>query len=158
MAYTASDLLAKIIYVEEKKRSICGARLEEIKNNTRIYVLIKVLMKKLDENIEFNKKLKEEVEKTQMEEINFVVYDKISFLIDEFSNKIVAPDVFNIKSVFKSCLEFQKDILALYIYIQGKVLQKQADVGTSTYKVLNTMIAKKKKELKELEDFQKKYC
>ena len=66
---------------------------------------------------------------------------------------------FNIKSVFKSCLEFQKDILALYIYIQGKVVQKQADVGTSTYKVLNTMIAKKKKRIKRIRRFsKKKYC
>ncbi|MBE6064693.1 hypothetical protein [Clostridium cochlearium] len=158
MAYTALDLLDKIIYVEEKKKSMCGIRLEKIKNNTRIYVLVKVLIKNINENIEFNKKLRKEIEKTEMEEIDFVVYDKISFLIDEFSNKIVAPDVFNIKDIFKSCLEFQKDILALYIYIQGKVVQKQADVGTSTYKVLNTMIAKKKKELKELEDFEKKYC
>lgn len=157
MAYTVLDLLDKIIYVEEKKRNICGIGLEKVKDDTRIYILVKVLMKNLNDSIEFHKELKEEVKKTEMQEIDFIVYDKVSFLIDEFSNNVMAPDNFNIKSIFKCCLDFQKNILSLYIYIQGKIVQREEDVGTSTYKVLNTMIAEKKKEVKELEDFAKRY-
>lgn len=158
MAYTVLDLLDKIIYVEEKKKNICGTGLEKIKDDTRIYILVKVLMKNLNDSIEFHKELKEEVKKTEMEEIDFIIYDKVSFLIDEFSNKVIAPDNFNIKSIFKCCLDFQNNILSLYIYIQGKIVQREEDVGTSTYKVLNTMIVEKKKEVKELEDFAKRYC
>lgn len=158
MAYTVLDLLDKIIYVEEKKKNICGVELEKVKDDTRIYILVKVLIKNLNDSIEFHKELKEEVKKTEMEDMDFIVYDKVSFLIDEFSNKVIAPDNCNIKSIFKCCLDFQKNILSLYIYIQGKIVQREEDVGTSTYKVLNTMIAEKKKEVKELEDFAKKYC
>lgn len=158
MAYTVLDLLDKIIYVEEKKKNICGVELEKVKDDTRIYILVKVLMKNLNDSIEFHKELKEEVKKTEMEEIDFIIYDKVSFLIDEFSNKVIAPDNFNIKSIFKCCLDFQNNILSLYIYIQGKIVQREEDVGTSTYKVLNTMIVEKKKEVKELEDFAKRYC
>lgn len=47
-------------------------------------------MKNLDKSIAFTKNLKKEIEKTHMEEIDFAVYDKISFSIDEFSSKVVA--------------------------------------------------------------------
>ncbi|CDI50296.1 hypothetical protein [Clostridium tetani] len=158
MAYTALDLLDKIIYVEEKKRDICGAGLEKAKNDTRIYILIKVIMKNLDRSIEFHKKLKEQMSKSKMEEIDFIVYDKISFLIDEFNGKLLAPDIFNVEGLIKFCLEFQRDVLALCIYIQGKIVQREEDMSTSTYKALNTIIVEKKKGIKNLEDFAKKYC
>ncbi|QBD87863.1 hypothetical protein EW636_10110 [Clostridium tetani] len=158
MAYTALDLLDKIIYVEEKKRDICGAGLDKAKNDMRIYILIKVMMKNLDRSIEFHKELKEQMLKSKMEEIDFIVYDKISFLIDEFSTKLLAPDIFNIKGLIKFCLEFQRDILALCIYIQGRIVQREEDMNTSTYKALNAMIVEKKKEIKNLEEFDKKYC
>ncbi|AAO36604.1 hypothetical protein K144313037_19270 [Clostridium tetani] len=158
MAYTALDLLDKIIYVEEKKRDICGAGLDKAKNDMRIYILIKVMIRNLDRSIEFHKELKEQMLKSKMEEIDFIVYDKISFLIDEFSTKLLAPDIFNIKGLIKFCLEFQNDILALCIYIQGRIVQREEDMNTSTYKALNAMIVEKKKEIKNLEEFDKKYC
>lgn len=157
LGYTTLDLLDKIIYVVEKKKNICGVKLENTKNNTRIYVIAKVFMKNLDKSIAFTKDLKEEIKKTEMEEIDFIVYDKISFSIDEFSSKIVALDILDIESIFEYCLDFQKDILALCTYIQGKIVQREEDMDTSTYKALNTMIVEKKKQVKKLEDFYKKY-
>lgn len=157
MGYTALDLLDKIIYVIEKKKNICDVELEKMKNNAGIYVLIKVFMKNLDKSITFINALKKEIKKTDMEEIDFNIYDKISFSIHEFSNKMGSLDTFNTKSISKYFLDFQKDVLSLYIYIQGKIVQKQEDINTSTYMVLNTMIVQKKEQIKGLERLNEKY-
>lgn len=79
MAYTALDLLDKIIYVEEKKRDICGAGLDKAKNDMRIYILIKVMIRNLDRSIEFHKELKEQMLKSKMEEMILLYMIKYLF-------------------------------------------------------------------------------
>jgi len=47
-----------------------------------------VLIKQMDKTIEYYEKLKKVISGMEFEEIDFVIYDKMSFLIDEFNRKV----------------------------------------------------------------------
>ena len=144
MAYTAIDLLDKVIYVGEKSKSMYDKSLEGLQKNSTIYLVIKVISKNLCKNIEYYKKLKEENCNAGIEEIDFVIYDKISSLINEFTNKIIIIDTIDIKSSIEVSLNFQKDVLALFISIQGRLIKSEKDIKTKTYEILSDMIKEKK--------------
>ncbi len=157
MPYTAVDLLDKAIYTAEKKKLLCLKSLEKIENGTPSYIVMNVIVKNLKQNIEYHKKLKEEIQASDEEEIDFIIYDKISFLINEFNQKIIMPDSTNIKSLISSYLNFQKSLLSLYIDIQGRLVKNEKDVRTNTYKIMFSMIKEQEKIIKNLEEFIKKY-
>lgn len=157
MAYTAIDLLDKVIYAGEKSKGMYDKSLERLQKNSTSYLVIKVISKNLGKNIEHYEKLKEEICITDLEEIDFVIYDKISSLINEFTNKIIFIDTIDIKSSIEVSLNFQKDVLALFISIQGWLIKSEKDIKTKTYEILGDMIKQKKKSIGKLEEFVKEH-
>ena len=157
MAYTAIDLLDKIIYTGEKSKSMYDSSLEESEKNTANYIVIKIISKNLGENIEYFKKLKEETYGVDLEEIDFVIYDKISFLINGFTYKIIMEDVMDIKNTIESYIDFQKEVLGLFISIKGRLVKDEKDLKTKVYEILYSMIKEKRENIEKLEEFIKAY-
>jgi hypothetical protein len=157
MAYTAIDLLDKIIYTGGKNKSMYDDSLEKLQKNTPNYLVIKVISKNLGISVEYYKKLKEETHNIDLEEIDFIIYDKISFLINEFTYKIIL-DTRDIKSSIESYLNFQRNVLALFISIQGGLVKKEKDINTKVYEILGNIIKEKKKNIDKIEEFIKSYC
>ena len=87
MAYNVLDLLNKAINIAEKRKRTYNEAILNISKNSSLYILINVLIKNIDRTIEYYKKLKLETNTVTGEEIDFDIYDKISFLINEFNQK-----------------------------------------------------------------------
>lgn len=158
MSYTAIDLLDKVIYISEKKKAICSAFMNEKSRNNNARMVMNIFIKNLDKSIQYYKNLKEEIKDSPLEEIDFVIYDKISFLMDAFNRKEIATESMSAKDILECCLNFQKDTLALYIDIQGRLIKNEDDIKTNTYKIIKDMISEKEKYIKDLEDFCNEYC
>lgn len=157
MSYTVLDLIDKVIYMIGKKKDTCRSILDETEKDTSVYILMSVLMKSLDTSAKYYINLRKEVRMEDLDKIDFVIYDKMSFLMNEFNNKTIFAESVSVKNIINSWVSFQKDALALYIDIQGRLVKNQDDVKTNTYKIIANMINEKKKYIKSLEDFAKKY-
>lgn len=119
--------------------------------------MMNIFIKNLNKSIQYYKNLKEEIKNLPLEEIDFVIYDKISFLIDTFNRKEIVTESMSAKDILECCLNFQKDTLALYIDIQGRLIKNENDVKAKTYKIIEDMIREKEKYVKDLEEFSNKY-
>lgn len=157
MAYNVLDLLDKAINIAEKRKKLYNDALFKTSKNSSIYVLINVLLKNMDRTIEYYEKLKLEAVTVTGEEIDFVIYDKISFLVNEFNHKLFIPENLTTKILLESSLDIEKDILALYIDVQGRFVKNEGDTRTNIYKILSSLILQKQKKVTELEAFIKNY-
>lgn len=157
MAYTVIDILDKVIFTTEKKKKSCDEVLKDLDVNSSTHILLRVLTQNLGKSIKYYEKLKLEFKNSPEEEIDFVIYDKISFLINEFNHKVIVPENMDVKNILKCCLEFQNDELALYIDIQGRIVRNEKDVETNTYKILQSMILEKQRYIYTLTNFMKRY-
>lgn len=157
MAYTVLDLLDKSINIAEKRKKLYSKAIPSISKNPSLYVLLNVLIKNSDKTIEYLRKLKLEANNIICEEIAFDVYDKISFLINQFNQKLFIPETLNIKNLLESSLDIEKDVLALFIDIQGRLVKKEADTGTNAYKILSKIILQEEKKIKDIQKFTKSY-
>jgi hypothetical protein len=157
MAYNVLDLLDKAINIAEKRKKIYNEELTNISKDSSLYILMNVLIKNVDRTIEYLEKLKLETDNLTGEEIDFDIYDKISFLINEFNQKLFIPENLNIKTLLESSLDIEKNVLALYIDIQGRLVKKKEDTETNVYKLLSRVILQKEKKIKDLQTFIKTY-
>ena len=49
-------------------------------------------------------------------------------------------------------LDYDKQVLALFVDVQGRLLLKEADTETAVYKLLSTVIKQKRKQIEDLEN------
>lgn len=157
MAYNVLDLLDKAINIAEKRKKIYNEEITNILKDSSLYMLMNVLIKNVDRTIEYLEKLKLETDNLTGEEIDFDIYDKISFLINEFNQKLFIPKNLNIKTLLESSLNIEKNVLALYIDIQGRLVKKKKDTETNAYKLLSKVILQKEKKIEDLQTFIKTY-
>lgn len=157
MAYTVVDLLDKAISIAENRKKLYKTAILNTSNNSPLYILLNVLTKNRDETIEYLKKLKLETNNINSEEIGFDVYDKISFLTNEFNQKLFIPKNLNVQSLLERSLDIEKDMLALYIDIQGRLVKKKEDTETNAYKILSKIILQKERKIEDIEKFAQNY-
>ena len=157
MAYNVLDLLNKAIDIAEKRKRTYNEAIFNASKNPSLYIFINVLIKNIDRTIDYYKKLKLEANTVTGEEIDFVIYDKISFLINEFNYKIFIPENLNIKTLLESSLDIEKSVLALFIDIQGRLVKNQYTTETNAYKILSKIILQKENKIKDLQGFVKTY-
>ena len=129
----------KVIYENIRQRKCDSPSIE---------IMSKVLEKEIDRTIKYYEELKNEVE---LEEIDFYIYDKISFLINEFNKKIYTTEINNINDYLKFSLGLEKDEKSLLIDIQGRFVNNTCDIDTKTYKILSDMISNKENLITMLE-------
>lgn len=157
MSYNVLDLLDKSINIAEKRKELYGKAILSTSKNSSLYILINVLIKNIDSTIEYLERLKLEKDNLTGEEIDFHIYDKISFLINEFNQKLFIPENLNIKILLNSSLDIEKNILALYIDIQGRLVKKKEDTETNVYKLLSKVILQSEKKIRDIQEFIKNY-
>ncbi|MBU3113842.1 hypothetical protein [Clostridium lacusfryxellense] len=153
MGYNVIDLIDKAINIAIRKKDIyegIGHRKCDIPS---IEIMSKVLAKEVDKSIKYYEKLKNEVseEKDEEIEIEFFIYDKMSFLINEFNKKSFVKEINNIIEYLKFSLDLEKDGKSLLIDLQGRFMKNADDINTRTYKILTDMINNKDKLIKTLE-------
>lgn len=154
MAYNALDLIDKAIDIVNNKLNIYKRILME--EDLNIMVLVRnAFIKECEKSILYYKELKRKLQDKELEEIDFVVYDKISFLINEFNGKHYNGKVKNIKELKEFTLNYEKDTLALLIDIQGRLIKKESDINSIAYEVLNKIIKKKEEYIGNLKEYIK---
>lgn len=151
MAYNIIDILDKAIIVANKKKAIYEDIGKKKNDNQGVKILSKVLIKEVDRSIEYYESLKSKIWDNEFEEIDIGVYDKISFLINEFNRRLYIGDVNNSKEFLKFSLDLERDVKSLIIDIQGRFVKNTSDIYTETYRILSDVISNKSKHIETLE-------
>lgn len=156
MGYNIVDIIDKSINIARRRKSEYEYIGKEKENIESIKIMSKVLAKDADKIIKYYEKLKKSMINEELDDIDIDVYDKISFLINEFNKKNYNPDINNGHDYLKFRIIQEQDVLSLLIDVQGRFVKKQNDVNTKTYKILSEIIENKKKHIQNLESASKK--
>ncbi|MDP4089111.1 MAG: hypothetical protein Q8930_07555 [Bacillota bacterium] len=156
MAYNVIDLLNKAIAIASKKKLIYEDIGRKCLDIPAVKVMSKVLAKDVDKNINYYKELVGETENNEFDEIDFSVYDRMSFLINEFARKVYVPEINGVRELLKFSLELERDSHSLLIDLQGRFVRNEQDIYTKTYMVLADIIKDKEKHISMLEKMLKK--
>lgn len=154
MGYNILDVINKLILIKKKVKAMYENIAEDSISNYRLTVAANILVRYQDKHIQYYEKLKLKIKKDILEDIDFVIYDKISFLIDEYKNNIHMVESIpkDIEEILDMALEFQKKNGALIIDIQGRLIKKEADVETKTYSILSEILNREKTYIDDLKN------
>lgn len=155
MGYNVTDVINKAIKIAIRKKDIYESVGKNKCDIPSIKIMSKVLTKEIDRTIKYYEELKNEVSEEKIEEIDFYIYDKMSFLIDEFSKKVHATEINNIKEYLKFSLDSEKDGQSLLIDVQGRFVKNTSDLHTKTYEILSNMINSSTENIAVLEKILK---
>lgn len=151
MGYNVIDLINKAINISIKKKSIYKQIGQQKSDILSIKIVITTLIKQIDKTIQYYETLKEEIEDETFEEIDFGIYDKISFLINEFNITVSEPRINNARNFLEFSLDLEKRTYALFIDIQGRFVKNTSDTHTKTYIILSNIISNKAEFIATLE-------
>lgn len=143
MGYNVGDIIDKAINISKKRRTIYEKIGQEKCDILSINIISKVLVKEVDKTIGYYQTLLDEINDLEFEEIDFSIYDKMSFLINDFNNRLSVIEVNNVKEYLKFSLDSEKSVYSLLIDIQGRFVKNTSDIHTKTYKILSEMINNK---------------
>lgn len=151
MGYNVIDLIDKAIDIAIKKKHLYEIIGQQQCDISSIKVMSKVLMKDIDRTIKYYETLKKEIGDTEFEEIDFDIYDKISFLINEFNNKLNIFEVHDVREFLNFSLNLERDTYSLLVDIQGRLVKDTSAVYTKAYKILSESIKNKAQHIETLE-------
>lgn len=151
MTYNVIDLIDKTTSIAIKEKTIYENIEKGNSDIPSMKIISKVLIQQVNKDIEYDENLKKHLANLTLDEIDFGVYDKMSFLINEFNKKTYAINVINTKEYLKLFLNFQKDVYSLLIDLQGRFVRTNQDMYTKTYETLSDLINNKAKQIAILE-------
>lgn len=153
MGYTIIDIIDKLIMIKMNTRQIYSSISYTNREDKAFNLVAIALMKVQEKHIKYYEELKSKIGK-DIKEIDFLIYDKISFLIDEYKNRVDILEVTpkNMEEILRLALDFENKNSALIIDIQGRLVRKEVDMQTKTYSILSEMIRKEQKYLNDLKN------
>lgn len=154
MGYNVTDIINKAINIALRKKVEFENIGKEKCDIQSIKIMSTVLAKQEDKTIKYYETLKKEIGSMEFEEIDFVIYDKMSFLIDEFNKKKYVIDINNVRDYLKFSLDLEKDAYSLLIDIQGRFVKNKSDIHTKTYKILSDIISNEASHISMLQKFR----
>lgn len=157
MAYNVIDIIDKAIYIEERTKKIIVEAGKDKENDIRIKVMSKVIIEQLNKSIKKYCEIKEQYKNEELEEIDFMSYDKISFLINEFNSKVYFPDIKNPIEYLQFALDLSKERYSLFIDLQGRLANNIGNVENQTYDILSMIINRIKEEISSIENAIKRH-
>lgn len=150
--YDIRDVLRKAIDLAIRRRSMFE-RLKEDAGDIRIRMQIGVFEKQMDLDIHYYENIIKNISDSMAEGIDYAIYDKISFLVNQFTRTIVPPKEINQKSLLNYFIDQEKASYALLVDIQGRMVTEKAIAESIAYYVLLDAIEDKKKRIRDLERF-----
>lgn len=151
MGYNIIDIIDKAIAIAYKRKELYAEISKQDHLPPAVKILSKVFADNVDKTFIFYEKLKIEVNNEEAEKIDFTIYDKISFLISQFNQKVYTTEATTPKEFLTFSLHFEKEILALFLDIQGRLITTANDTTSKTYIILSNMIKTKTKLIEDLE-------
>ncbi|WP_099187658.1 hypothetical protein [Tepidibacter mesophilus] len=157
MAYTAVDIVNKALMISDKINNLYSNFDGCTKKYDSFKLTVLILLKQLQRDINYYNKLKEEIRNDIYEEMDFGTYDEISKQINKFIYKINTSNCYCYKSIFKNHLYLNHSMYAVFIDAQGRIVKKENDSNSQSYKILSRIIKNKLNNLNELNYFYEKY-
>lgn len=151
MGYNAVDIIDKAIKILNKRIEAYKKVQKENEDIPYVKIISKVVIKQAYETMAYYESVKQKANNGGFDEIDFKTYDQISFLVNHFNLRKYSLEFINARDYFMNLLDFQKDVRALYIDIQGRLVTNQVDVHKSSYKIMGEIIKYKDEEIKTLE-------
>ncbi|WP_123053739.1 hypothetical protein [Clostridium sp. JN-1] len=140
MGYNIIDLIDKAIDIANRERKIYEDIGKEHCSIPPIKIMSKVLITHVGKDIKYLEDLKNNLMNVEIEDIDFEIYDKMSFLINQFNKKVYVKKIVSTRDFLEFSLNFQRDVYSLLIDLQGRSVKSTNDVKTRTYKTLSNMI------------------
>lgn len=151
MGYNIVDIIDKAIDIENRRKYIINNSIKENQVSPVISLISKVLCNQIDEIIKYYEELKEEIRSIELEEIDVRTYDKMSFLINEYNERMYVLKVNNVREYLKCTLELTKNKYSLFIDIQGRLVNNTSNTGTKTYEILSKIIVNILNQIRTIE-------
>jgi len=141
MAYNGIDLIEKCVKIEQQKKMILDNILDDIRD-MRLKIIIKVLIKDINRTIGYYKSVEKNLNDIELDEIDFKTYDRISFLINGYSERIDILYLTNlsVREYINTYLQLIKDKSSLFIDLQGRLYNNTNNNSTRTYEILALLI------------------
>lgn len=155
MSYNIIDIIDKVININEYRINIYEEYLEEINlgqlpYKARYMIIIKAILKSMIKENDYYKALKKKKLNLKNEDINILVYDKISFFMEEFKNNVDACSCSELNELIPCFIDMEKKVLALLLNIQGRLVVEKKDTETLAYLILGEMIEERRKAIEKL--------
>ena len=151
MGYNIIDIMDKAIAIAYKRKELYTKISMQNHQPPAVKILSKVLADNVDKTFLYYERIKKEVDTENIETIDFVIYDKISFLINQFNLRIHATDTTTTKEFLNFSVNFEKEVLALFLDVQGRLIKNANDASSTSYIILSDMIKTKTKLIEDLE-------
>lgn len=152
--YNTKDLISKAI-AQAKVRKEFIELLSKEETELGRKIMLKTVAHWINRDINFYDQILTTLDSNSSDEIDFFIYDKIASLIYQYSETIKSnPKLSTKKEILDFAIEMEEGLEALYVNIQGRLIQEESDRETIAYKTLNTMIEFKIKTIKELKGFK----
>lgn len=155
MAYNIIDIIDKAINIAINRKNIYEGIIKEKSNDSSLKIISKALVIETEKTINYYISLKNELSDQLLDEIDFSIYDKMSFLINEFNKKKYLMEIHNPQEFFMFSYFMERDLYSLFIDIQGRFVNNTDDMNKKTYKILSDLITQKAKIILEIEGFIK---
>ena len=146
------DVMDKAIVIAYKRKELYTGISTQNDQSPTVTILSKVLADNVDKTLIYYEKLKKEILDKEVEIIDFAIYDKISFLINQFNLRLYTIDATTPKELINFSLNLEKEILSLFLDIQGRLIKNANDTKSTAYIILSDMIKTKTKLIKDLEN------
>ncbi|WP_234117454.1 hypothetical protein [Clostridium hydrogenum] len=156
MGYNVVDIIDKAIGILRKRIEAYKKVEKENEDIPYIKIISKVILKQAYGTLEHYEKFKSMVDNDEAEEIDFRTYDRISFLVNQFNQRIYSLEFTSAREYFVNLIDFQKDVCSLYIDIQGRLVKDEGNMHKVTYELMGKMIEYKTSQIKALEEVLKK--
>jgi len=153
--YTALDLIDKAIIIAQKRQTMYKKISSLDSQHFKTTMIANTLARDAEKTVVYYEKLKIEVADGQ-EEIDFATYDKISFLINKFKRRFESPNIYNVENLLTFSFNFEQQVIALFIDIQGRLIHDKYDVEKNAYKIFSSIIESKQKHINSLQIYIKK--
>lgn len=145
------DVIDKAVVIAYKRKELYNGISTQNYQSPTVKILSKVLADNVDKTLIYYEKLKKEMLNNEVEKIDFAIYDKISFLINQFNLRMHTTDATTPKEFLNFSVNLEKEVLALFLDIQGRLITTTKDTSLSTYTILSDMIKTKTKLIHDLE-------
>ncbi|PAB58730.1 ferritin family protein [Anaeromicrobium sediminis] len=153
MAYTVIDLLDKIILIEEMAKDMYEEMGKKYGEDINIRTIVNVLVREEERHIKYYKDLKKECK--DEESIDFHLYDKASFLFNQFKGNIIAPKISTKEELLNFAIDFERKNVAFLIDIRGRLVTSVNDSEKCMYRVLGKIIEEEQRHVDNIEKFVK---
>lgn len=153
--YSVIDILKKAITQSNHRKDIMN-RHWETASNIRTKIIISIIIKGIDRDIDFYQEVINDIDKSEVETITIDIYDKIASLMNQFTTNLRVLEEIDLDGdIIAQCMELNSSLLALFINIQGRLAESGAETFQKSYDVLSRIIEDKRRILTTAENLRK---